>query len=413
MTNKTNRVWRMGAAAAFALSGVFLSGNAHAAGTNAGTPVSNTFTLDYQVAGVDQPQINNNATPTTFTVDRVIRHTVTSLGDVSVAPGASPAQGAQLVFSLVNSGNDNQGYQFALEDPAQNDFDPTGLVIRAFREDDGTPGAIDGTNTEITLTANAFGTGATDHVAPDELILIVVEGTIPNTATDGQRDDVVLSARAQNPATSLDAAYTGTPGTPVAADTGGNTQQGEAENVFDDPAGDATANGGPTPFTGADVARDGFHSDTAAFIIAAANLSAQKLVFPISNPDDPDANGPSGALTTTCQTITDDTAHSATAIMAPGSCIEYVIRVTNASTSGTPAGDATGIDISDVLPDEVTFVAASVTGSLTGGTVATTPAACDALTVNCTVSVTGASIVAPTAPATSTVGELRIRAFVE
>ena len=61
---------------------VFTTGTAQAQNnfTPADTTVSNTFTLDYKVGGVDQPQIDSSATPTIFTVDRLIDLTVTSNG---------------------------------------------------------------------------------------------------------------------------------------------------------------------------------------------------------------------------------------------------------------------------------------------------------------------------------------------
>ncbi|MEZ5914919.1 MAG: hypothetical protein R3C42_04755 [Parvularculaceae bacterium] len=48
------------------------SGPAYAAGTNAGATVSNSFTLDYQVGGVSQTQIDTSGSPTNFTVDRKV-----------------------------------------------------------------------------------------------------------------------------------------------------------------------------------------------------------------------------------------------------------------------------------------------------------------------------------------------------
>ena len=55
--------------------------------TPAGTDVQNTFTLDYEVGGVDQTQINNNATPTSFTVDRRVQLNVTGVQNTNVAAG--------------------------------------------------------------------------------------------------------------------------------------------------------------------------------------------------------------------------------------------------------------------------------------------------------------------------------------
>ena len=111
---------------------VFTTGTAQAQNnfTQAGTSVSNTFTLDYKVGGVDQPQIDSTATPTLFTVDRLVDLTVTSNGDNTVAPGATDEE---LVFSVTNEGNDTQAYSLAIIEetatPDTIDTDaPTGAV---------------------------------------------------------------------------------------------------------------------------------------------------------------------------------------------------------------------------------------------------------------------------------------------
>jgi len=57
----------------------FSAGTAFAGGTTAGTTVTNTFTLNYNVGTTPQPPVTGD-TPTTFVVDRLI--------DVNVAPNA-------------------------------------------------------------------------------------------------------------------------------------------------------------------------------------------------------------------------------------------------------------------------------------------------------------------------------------
>ncbi len=59
---------------------------AYAAGTSAGTTVTNSVTLDYKVGGVDQNQVTASDT---FTVDRKVNLTVVETGNLatSVSPG--------------------------------------------------------------------------------------------------------------------------------------------------------------------------------------------------------------------------------------------------------------------------------------------------------------------------------------
>lgn len=77
---------------------------AHAAGTAAGSTISNTATLDYQVGSVAQTSINsNNNTPTTFVVDRKVNVVVApSNTPVTVVPNAAQQV---LTFTVTNTSN--------------------------------------------------------------------------------------------------------------------------------------------------------------------------------------------------------------------------------------------------------------------------------------------------------------------
>ena len=197
MSKHQHRSFRTGLAMVVALCVSTIAGNAVAAGTDAGTTVSNSFTLDYSVGGTAQPQITPPAT-TDFVVDRIINLTVTSQGDENVDPGET---GAELVFSVLHSGNDNQRFEFILEQPTGDDFDATlGATPVTWYIDDGDgifePGGDDGAGTAI-----AQNTSIGSDIAPDTLLWAVVDGDIPGTATDGQSADVTLVANTLDPAT--------------------------------------------------------------------------------------------------------------------------------------------------------------------------------------------------------------------
>jgi len=373
MTIVTNRI-RLAVFTAGMTIGVLASGVAHAAGTSAGTSVSNTFTLDYQVGGVGQPQITPGA-PTTFTVDRVVNLTVTSQGDTNVSPSAT---GQELVFGVLNSGNDNHAYSFALEDLAGDDFDATPLTARFYTDAGGdgifTPGVDDaGAGTAYTPGSGA----ATSDLAPDATLWVIISGDIPGGVTDGQTDGVILLADSLNPVASLDPGYTATPGAQTTAAGGANNLDGEAQNVLADVTGTATADGNA----------DGAHSDTGNFNVVAADLTAGKTVGVIAT----------DASAITCAT---DGALPGNQYAVPGACIEYVISADNAATA---AATATGIDISDVLPDEVAFVAVTQSGFTAAGVLTPPGGGC---TTACTVALTGASL------APGATGNLTIRATV-
>lgn len=364
----------------------FMSGNAFAAPldlTPAGTNVQNTFTLDYQVSGVDQPTIDTGPsgsdTPTEFTVDRLIDLTVDSTADANVAPDA---QDQTLEYSITNTGNDTQAYDLSLADPAD-DFDATGLTVLYYVDDgdgvfdpDTGSGGADGVGVPYVPGT----TGATADIAADGVLWVVVTGDIPDTVADGDTDGITLVADTLEPSTAG-----ATAGDPVVADTGGNTLTGVAENVLGDDAGVT------------DAANAGDHSATGTFIVAAADVTASKVVSVFLQ---------DGVDAATCGTFPGSA--DADPLSIPGSCVEYVISATNdAGASST----ATAIDISDFLPQQLTFAGAITSGfggtpapSLTAPTVGTD---CSPTATTCEVSLTGAEL------APGATGTITIRALVQ
>ena len=76
---------------------------AYAAGTSAGTVISNSATVDYDVGGIDQDDITSAAV--TFKVDRKVDLTMVTdeSAAVSITPGSNDNV---LTFTLTNTGND-------------------------------------------------------------------------------------------------------------------------------------------------------------------------------------------------------------------------------------------------------------------------------------------------------------------
>jgi uncharacterized repeat protein (TIGR01451 family) len=361
------------AAIALAVAG---ASSAEAAGTAAGSTVSNTFTLDYQVGGVSQTQINNTGSPTQFTVDRLVDLTVTSSGDTNVVPGAA---GQTLVWSVRNDGNDRQAYSLTLTDFAPDQFDIAfgSLTMQYFVDDgDGVFEPVagqDGTGTAYTQGSGA----ATADIVPDRILWVRISGTIPGGLNNGDRDEITLVADSLNPATSLDPLYTGTPGAATTAAAGANVMTGEAQNVLADGAG---VN---------DAANAGDHSDNGAFVVASASLTASKAVNVIAT------DGAAIACAT-------DPIQAGNQYASPGACIEYVISAANAAGA---AANATNINISDVLPNTVQYVGATQSGFTAAG-VLTPPAGGSGCVAACTVSLTGATL------APGATGLVTIRALV-
>ena len=324
------------------------AGTAHAAGTQAGTNVQNTFTLEYTVGTTPQPTIDSSPScvasatttctndPTDFTVDRLIDLTVVSNGDTTVVPGAADQE---LVFLLTNEGNDLQDYVLSLVNEAGDEFDTTGLNI-TYYFDDGVagfgPGDIAGTAYTYTPgsgenTETIYPTGSIDPAATSPQIWVVVDSDIPGAVDDLDEADITLVADTATDGT------TGAAAVLVVADTGGNTLTGAAENVLADIDSDGAGTN--------DGANDGQYAATGTYIVANPDLSAVKTVSVFAQDD------------TNCGTIPGTPVAGALAI--PGACVEYVITVTN---SGSNAGsNVTDIDFADILPSDLEFIAADVT----------------------------------------------------
>lgn len=347
---------------------LFAATNAYAGGTAAGTNVQNTFTLNYNVSGTAQTQIDNTASPTEFTVDRLIDLTVASNGNTNVAPGAL---NQDLVFSLTNNGNDTQAYSFALVNEGGDDYDATGLNITYYADDgDGIfePGADDGAGSAYTPGSG----NASSDLAADAIIWVVVDGDIPAARVDTDTSDVTLVSDTLDPTTGA------SPGTAVTADAGGNTLTGAAENVLAD--GSGTANEGSNA---------GDHSATGTYVVASADLSASKTVSVFTQDG------------SNCTTIP-GTPGVGDQYSVPGACVEYVISTTN---NGATAS-ATSVAISDVLANELQFVNAAASG-FTGGTFTQPATNTDCTGGACTISLTGATLTA------GSTGTIKIRALVQ
>ncbi|HEY0625842.1 MAG TPA: hypothetical protein VGD10_03830 [Allosphingosinicella sp.] len=165
--------------------GSFAAAPAHAAGTQAGTTISNTATATYDLpGGGGEATINSNT----------VNMTVDELLDVSVAwadPGdvpASPSATARvLTFTVTNAGNGNEAFTLSTRsNGGGDDFDPT---VTSIVLDTNGNGAYDaGVDT-------AYVAGSNDPVlAPDASTTVFVLSTIPGGAADNDRGRIDLVA---------------------------------------------------------------------------------------------------------------------------------------------------------------------------------------------------------------------------
>jgi len=364
--------------------------------TTAGTDVSNTFNLTYNVGTVEQPPITNdgvggNDAPTVFVVDRLVNVTVASSG----TPGTfSPnQQDAAVEFSVRNDGNDSHTYLLDFEEVTNgtgpDDFDSenstSGDRIVYFVDANG-DGILDSAEEASEVSYIPADDSTWPVLDADDSIIVRVIRDIPADAVDGEQADIHLFADTRD--------SDDPENKPIISDNDTTNSTLETENVLADIDGPASAaNDGPA---------DGAHSATNSFVVLSADVTARKDVFAVNE-------GSCLAVPTTYTPPVDNAGN----YFIPNACVEYVITVENDGSA-----NATDIDLVDNLPEGLVFQEAVLRGDLLGGTL-TTPAGgpgteCTAAPVNCAVSLTAGSIAGRATPADSaSVGYLVIRATVK
>ncbi len=271
------------------------SAPAMAAGTRAGTTISNTVSVSYNVNG--NPQ-NAETDTDNFTVDQRVNLTVTAVGSpVTVSPNQT---NRVLAFDVTNLGNATA--DLALTTALRGGTAANISNIRIFRDTNGNR-VLDAA--ELTAGPITF----LDEVAEDATVAVLVVSDISINARNADTFDVALTAAAHA------GAGTGTLGARITATSGANTAG--IDNVLFDGAGVS------------DAANDGAFSAQGRYTVSGAVLTINKSNRIISDP----VNG-----TTNPKAI-------------PGATIEYCITVSNAAGAAT----ATGVNLTDDLPADVTY----------------------------------------------------------
>ena len=289
---------------------------AFAAGTAAGSTITNTVTVNYQVGTVAQTATGAS---NTFTVDRKVNLTVAEVGTTTtqVSPGQTAAM---TTFTVTNTSNATLDFALVAAQQAggagahsnTDNFDVTNVKIYADTNANGSYDA--GTDTLITYL---------DELAADASKTVFVVADIPLGRVTNDVAAVTLTA------TGREGGGAAAQGVALTETTGANTAG--MDTVFADGAG-AT-----------DAARNADFSVKDDYTVLAAALSISKLSTVISDP----LNG-----TTNPKAI-------------PGATIEYCIVVSNAAGSAT----ASNVAISDPLPTTVSY--STGYGAFINGTVTT------------------------------------------
>jgi hypothetical protein len=273
---------------------LMLPSGAWAVGTQSGTNINNRATIDYDVGGVDQEDIESSPTgnstagvgagaDTTFVVDNRVDLTVVSQGNTNVS---TSQQDAALEFLLTNVGNTTQGYLLEVVNGTTN---IPMANVEIYIEDGTTVGFQ---STEDTPYVGGTNAGDLDPNGGTDQMTVYIVADAPGSATNGDTDTYWLRA------TTTDAGST-----TVTTNTAGADNPAAVDNVL----ADADADGAGA----VDGATDGRHADSGDFVVAASSLTVTKTHTVISDP----ING-----TTNPKAI-------------PGAVIEYTVNITNAAGS--------------------------------------------------------------------------------
>jgi uncharacterized repeat protein (TIGR01451 family) len=321
---------RLALAAGLALG---LTPLAQATGVDAGQSISNTASVDYEVGGVNQPDVDSNTT--TFVVDRKITVTVTNIngGATNVAPGSSDQM---IVFRVQNTSNSTLDFALSAANLAGDDYQVSNFEIYV---ESGANAGFDPTEDTATFI---------DELAEDAMITVYVLADVPGSLTNGQDANITLTATAHQD-TSGTGAYVATAGTLGAIAVETNTATADDPNFIDTVFGDAAGT------AAGDTQYDGEHSATGQYNVATATISVTKSSLVVTDPFNCTVAGDNSSCTTPPKAI-------------PGAIVEYCLDVNNASA--TTAADA--IVLTDSIPTNTTFVTGSIRSAATG-----TGAACD------------------------------------
>jgi uncharacterized repeat protein (TIGR01451 family) len=289
------------------VASALLGGKVHAAGTPAGTTITNSANATYSVNGTPAPPV---AASVTITVDELISVRVTPPATPTTV--TSPDTNKVLAFVVTNVGNGQESFTLTPGYTVPGDiFDPTpGSAGTLFLDVNGDGQYTPGTDTPITgpVTLN-----------PDQSIQVLVVGNIPTGQVDGSQGKATLTAVSTTPGAAGSAPGTVLPG----QGTGGV---------------DAMVGVGPggAADSGSDDIGTGTYQITSGLVTLAKTLLS--VTDPFGNACTVTGGNQSGCL-------------------VPGATLEYRITVTVTSAA---AGVAQNLTITDNIPANTTYVAGSI-----------------------------------------------------
>ncbi len=157
-----------------------------ALGTDAGTLITNTATLSFEIDGAAQP-IVESASAITRVDERLDVATVSRDGGLVLI--SSPSRQGVLSFDVTNTGNGDEVFRLVVDtDVDEGGFDPE--LVQLYIESNGIPGLQSGNGGDLVYV------GGTDDplIGSDETIVVYVELNVPDSLPGADEGSVRLSA---------------------------------------------------------------------------------------------------------------------------------------------------------------------------------------------------------------------------
>jgi hypothetical protein len=334
--------------------------------TAAGSTVVNDALLDYQVGGVQQETLDVESDPdsrSTFVVDRRIDVNVTRASGAAV--DGTPGGSAFLHFSVTNQTNDDDTSIFlharriALDlDDLQTDRVLATPVpsVQQICIDGNADQRCDDTSDTVLSTSSATAEIEVADNAPDEILAVIVEVSVPIGAEIDEWDSFLL------------AAAIGVGGTRVSNDDNNNVSpDGTANDIADDADtvesvfADADFQFNSTSYgidfsdgsVADDLANDGQNTAADQFQVAAAVMTVTKTSEVVYDP----VNGEGYTFASVSGLINavdiSGTANGNNPKRIPGAIVRYRITAQNDAGDAFDAADAEGVSVTDTFPSEL------------------------------------------------------------
>lgn len=286
------------------LGATFVSTNALAIGTEAGTAIQNTATVSFTRNGSS----DSEQASVSFKVDEIINLNVTAANASNNITNGD--QNAAITYTVTNTGNGPEAFKLFASIGATNDLPLTASDLTVYYID---TASSDGTFDPNNINENLY-TGTDINILRDESITVYIVTDVPNGATLNSLTDLDLTVISQTEATGIKAG---------------------------DSAFGTVIPGAGTDSTNAIIAVDQGRDDATSELKVTTYDPSQSLEVLINK-----TILGSSALINNSTTVTDQ--------KIPGAMVTYFIKVTVNNDT------ANALSISDIIPTDMTYVAESL-----------------------------------------------------